>query len=148
MSLFVGAQTIRIVVADTSATHQVDTEALRQALIRNFAAPSNHAPLRTPTEGNADRTLSLEIIDEDGHETKAYPSVDGAAWQFQVVISASLTNREGQLLWTNPSWPFSHRHFLRGIHQREVIPGWSDPGFRKQFDADLASRLVYKIISR
>jgi len=148
MTLFVGIHTVQVVVTDTSAAHQIDTGAVQQALIRELNARSNHTHFRAMTEGDADCKLSLDIVDEEGHETRAYPGVDGADWQFHAVTSVRLTGRDGHLIWANPTLPMWDRYFFRKIKQRKITPGWSDPTFREEFAKALASQLVYQVLSK
>jgi hypothetical protein len=148
MTLFVGVHTMQVVVTNTSATHQLDPGGIQQALIRGFNLSTNRTHFTASTDGDADCMLSLNIVEEDAHEQKAWAGADGADWVFHAVISAKLVDKDGRVLWAKPDWSFRNVYNFEHIQQRKITPGWNEPEFLKQFDVYLASNFVVDILSK
>ena len=141
MTRFVGIHTVRVEVTNQTATHQLDTESLRDALIREINAQKGRIRLEAVSAGDADCVLSLNVLDEDGREVWTDPKQDSALWQFQAKFDVKLTGKKGQILWSVP-WPSSHQFQFRDIQKKNITPGWGDPGLRKQLSFMWASALV------
>jgi hypothetical protein len=148
MTLFVGVHTVRVVVTDTSATHQVDVDALRQAVVNEFNNASHQSHMLAVAEGDADSTLSLDIVEEDARESVDNPKRDGADWEFKALIDTKLAGRDGKQLWSATRWPFDSTYGFYHLHGRTITNGWSDPGFRKEFDARVALVTVRNVLSK
>ena len=146
MTLFVGVHTMRVVVTNTSATHQLDPGGIQQALIRGFNSSTNRTHFTASADGDTDCTLSLNILEEDAREQKAWAGADGADWLFHAVISVKLVNKDGRVLWDKPDWSISHYWVFEHIQQNRITPGWNEPEFLKQFDTDLVSNFVVDIL--
>jgi hypothetical protein len=145
MTLFVGVHTVRVEVTDKTATHQVDTDSLRDALVREINGQKGRIRLEAIGAGDADCVLSLNVLDEDGREVWTDPRQDAALWRFQAKFAAKLTGKEGQILWSVP-WPTSEQFEFRDIQKKKITPGWEDPGLRKQLSFMWASALVNVLI--
>jgi hypothetical protein len=148
MTLFVGVRTVRVAVTNKSTTHQIDLDAVRQAIIKELNSPFHQSHMLAVAEGDADCTLNLEILDEDARESIQDPKRDGALWNFKALISAKLERKDGRQLWTRTHWPFESTYGFYHLHGKTITNGWIEPGFRKEFDervtSELVSVLVYK----
>jgi hypothetical protein len=147
MTLFVGVHTVRVVVTNTSSTHQIDVDALRQAVVNEFNNPSHQSHMLAVAEGDADCTLSLDIVDEDARESFEDPKKDGAVWQFKALIDTKLTGRDGKQLWAVARRPIESTYGFYHLHGKTITDGWSDRGFRKEFDARVALVIVRNVLS-
>jgi hypothetical protein len=146
MTLFVGVHTVRVVVTDSSATHQIDVNGLREAVVKELNAPSNQTHFRAVTEGDADCTLTLDIVSEDARAHIQDMQKDGALWNFKALISTTLRRTDGQQLWTKANWPVESTYGFYHLHGREIGNAWIEPGFRKGFNARVSSQLVGELL--
>src|SRR5579863_7606513 len=83
MTLFIGVRTVRVEVANKTATHQMDTGSLRDTLVRVINAQKGRTRLQATTAGDADCVLSLIVLDEDEREIWTDPKQDAAMWRFE-----------------------------------------------------------------
>jgi hypothetical protein len=148
MTLFVGVHTVRVVVTNTSETHQIDVNALRQAVVNEFNKPSHQSHMLAVAEGDADCALTLDIVAEDAHAHNRDGKRDGVVFEFSALINAKLTRKDGQTLWADPHWPIHDLYPFDHLHGKTITDGWTGPGALKAFDTGLASRLVYEILSK
>ena len=147
MTLFVGVQTVRVEVTNKSTTHRMDTDSLRDALVRAIDAEKGKTRLRATIVGDADCVLILDLLDEDAREVWTDPRQDAEVWQFQAKFYVKLTSKQGQVLWGAP-WYTSEKFEFRKIQEKKITPGWSDASLRNFLSSNWASALVYKLVSQ
>jgi hypothetical protein len=148
MTLFVGVHTVRVVVTNTSSTHQIDVDALRQAVVNEFNKPSHQSHMVAVAEGDADCTLSLDIVEEDARKSVEDPKLDGASWEFKALTDTKLVGRDGKQLWAETKWPNESSYGFYHLHGRTITNAWSERGFRKEFDAMVALVTVRNVLSK
>jgi hypothetical protein len=148
MTLFVGIHTVRVVVTNKSATHQIDADGVQQAIIKELNMPSNQTHMRAVPDGDADCTLSLDILDEDARKSIQDPQRDGALWSFRALFSTKLTGKDGKPLWAKTKWPYESNFGFYRLHGRDITNAWTEPAFRKEFNESLASQLVEELLSK
>jgi len=148
MTLFVGVHTVRVVVTDSSAAHQMDVNAFRAAVLKELNAPSHQTHFLAVSEGDADCTLTVNIVDEDAHRRDQDAQKDGGLWNFKVLISLTLNARDGRQLWTKANWPAELSYGSPHLRGAEVGNPWAEPGFRKDFDALVSWQLVRELLSK
>jgi hypothetical protein len=79
MRLFVGIHTVRVVVTNKSATHQIDADGVQQAIIKELNMPSNQTHMRAVRAREHSRSaegwralvvpsIVLDEIDREGWE--------------------------------------------------------------------------------
>jgi hypothetical protein len=148
MTLFVGVHTVRVVVTNTSKTHQIEADAVRQAVVKEFNKPSHQSHMLAVAEGDADCTLSLDIVEEDARKGVEDPKGDGASWEFKALIDTKLAGRDGKQLWAVTKWPIDSTYGFYHLHGRTITNAWSERGFRNEFDAMVALETVRNVLSK
>ncbi len=158
MHHFVDMRTVRVEVSNNTATHEIDSAALKAAVIREINASRKRTPLRAVADGDADCTLKLNVAKEEEYladaQSKPVESEnDALSWQFHGVISAELKSKDGRTLWSNQDWHTSHTVAVVWMKGKTPTPGWQDAKFRSAFFAnnfirDTASQFVYELLAQ
>jgi hypothetical protein len=146
--LFAGTHTLRVQVSNSSPTHGIDVDSMREALVKELRAPSNRSRVLVVTEGDADTTLNIDVVSEDARPFIQDPKRDGARWSFRVLITARLTDRQGKQLWVRTHWPIELSHGFYHLNGREITNAWTVPGFRKELNEIVSSQLVDELLYR
>jgi hypothetical protein len=145
MTLFVGIHTVRVVVTNSSATRYLDSGLIQREIVSQLNLPTNQSHLRAVIEGDADGTLSLDVVQEDAQEDGEDANQTGDHWLFHAVAAVKLTNRTGQVLRAESRWNAWHPVVFNEFQQRNFTPGWSDPAIRTEFAVLLARQLAHQI---
>jgi hypothetical protein len=142
-----GIQSIRVEVTNNSESHHLDPSDLAQAVANsiNWQGKETRVDVHVQKEAcDDDAVLAIVIVNESAAlgatAAKGDPNKE---WLFEVKISATLTRKDGQVVWSETD---SGPRFSRKLAQTDPAEVWNDPIVRNSLTLALGNRLVYRML--
>jgi hypothetical protein len=139
---FKGIQKIRLEVSNASESHHLDPEALAGWIEFRIDSDARRAGVKAfsqknPASANADGVLKVNIVSETAAPQQGGASVAGEDWTFQIRLSAVLTKKDGEVVWSEPDgdYRFSERHAATSAGDILIYPevrNWLTLGIGRQ----------------
>jgi hypothetical protein len=138
-------RTIAVVVTNPSESHHIAPADLAQAVIVRIDQYTHPYGISAESQSdslNADAVLSIEILSESAtppDPTSGHPSW----WNFEVKTSATLTGKEGKVIWQETS---DDHDMTCDLKKKDAADPWKAAQLRKWPESGVGSDLVKRMM--
>jgi hypothetical protein len=139
-------RTITVMVTNTSESHHLGPADLAQAVIMQidrFQYPYGISAQPQINGSTADAVLSIQILSESATPPDA-SSVHPSWWSFEVKTSATLTRKDGKIVWQET---YDDRDLSSELKKRDFADPWKAAQARdwpeRGVAGDLVKRMMY-----
>jgi len=128
-----GVRTIQVVVANESESRHLDPARLSAAIVvmlnRHHDGIRNGAFYATSAEtaGGADAVLDVKILKESAHRAMILADECALVWDLSFKASATLTGRDGRLIWSDGNLNLSANFCRNRATTRGTNFNWDAP---------------------
>jgi hypothetical protein len=126
---FQGIRRINIAASNNSPSHHMDASALAMEVAYALKRRDTKLGVTANADDSKthDGTLQIDIVKEAALPDAETALPDASRWIFEITLNATLTNREGKVVWSATNFLFRS---LRPI----VVPGNADVWSNRQSD--------------
>ena len=146
-----GVHTIRVTVTNASDTRHIAPSRLAQSMIIQInnrverVAGGLHA-IGSDDAGPADAAFSVTLLSETAHRVNRFVSVGQAEWKVTCKASATLTAKDGRVIWSDANLTLMEQFFVDHANDKGATFNWDAPTVRNESLYMMGSNLVEKMV--
>ena len=140
-----GIHHIRVTAVNVSESHHLDPFDVAQAVAYRINVRSRETGARAHVEREAttvDAVFAITILRESATQILRLSASGVERWSILVNTSATLTNADGQVIWSETGVSNS---FYRAFAAQDVEELWKEPTLRNGLTTELSTRLAHRI---
>jgi hypothetical protein len=137
-----GVQSIRVEVANASPSHHLDPAALAQKIAETINGQSWKTKVNAHVgkeAGGEDAVLAITVLSES---VEPAPAAKNGRMTFLIKDSATLTRRDGTLVWRETE---AGNWITHNVVEENAADAWKVPGVVDGVDRALSARLVFRM---
>jgi hypothetical protein len=142
-----GIQRIRVDVINQAALHHLDPPELAAWVASEINLRGKRAGATADANdnlGDEDGVLQVTVLSETGTPEQQLAKEHGTEWRFEVIISAVLKTKAGQVVWRESDGGY---RFFHSFAQESEADIWKEPNVLKFLTAGVGNRLVYRMVN-